>query len=650
MKRTEGDLLRVTADLVADGHDVVAGVLLHRAPGAQRWTEVPMAPRVNDRFSADLPLDRIGRWELAVEGWVDEIASWRRGLERKAEVGEATDLDLAIGAQLLESAAERAEGDERRLLHGAARLLVQKETELDERVRAALSKPLLEVAAAHADRSLATRSEPWPLVVDPPHARFASWYELFPRSTGPDGAHGTFRTAEEWLPYVQEMGFDVLYLPPIHPIGTSFRKGKNNTLSAVTATAEDTDGAGGDPGSPWAIGAPEGGHTAVHPALGTLEDFDRFVRRAGEHGLRIALDIAFQASPDHPWVKEHPEWFRKRPDGTIQYAENPPKKYQDVYPFDFECENWRELWAALRDVFLFWLARGVTIFRVDNPHTKPIAFWDWCISSIKAEHPEATFLSEAFTRPKLKFALAKVGFSEGYTYFTWRNTKHDLTEYLRELTRTEVADYFRPSFWPNTPDILPEDLQFGGRPAFLARLVLAGTLSSHYGIYGPAFELLEHAARPGSGEYLDNEKFELKRWNRDRPDSLRRVIATLNRIRREHPALQYNDTLRFHPTDNDLLLCYSKTCGEDVVIVAVSLDFHHRQSGWVELDLDALGIERGEAFQVHDLLGGGRYLWQSSPGSGSARSFLELDPHAMPAQIFAVRRRVRTEREFDYFM
>ncbi len=634
VKRTEGDVLRVRADLVADGHDVVAGVVRARVVGASDWVERKLASLGNDRFEAELTLDRVGRWELEVEGWIDAFASWHHELERREELGEVLDIDLAIGARLLADAATRAEASDRARLDAAAKALLDRAEPIELRTTLALALDLLALASAHADRSHATRSEPWPVVVDPVHARFAAWYELFPRATGEEGAHGTFRTAETWLPYVLEMGFDVLYLPPIHPIGLAFRKGPENTLGAGPE----------QPGSPWAIGAPEGGHTAVHPALGTLDDFDRLLKSARDLGLKVALDIAFQASPDHPWVRQHPEWFKHRPDGTIQYAENPPKKYQDVYPFDFETESWRELWAALRDVFRFWIARGVTIFRVDNPHTKPVPFWQWCIESIKADHPEVTFLAEAFTRPRLKYALANVGFSQGYTYFTWRSTKAGLMEYLTELTRPDIADTFRPSFWPNTPDILPDDLQYGGRPAFLARLILAGTLSSHYGIYGPVYELEEHLARPGSGEYAKSEKYEIRQWDRNRPSPTRRAITSLNAIRRAHPALQRNETLRFHPTDNEFILCYSKIWGEDVVVVAVSLDFQHRQSGWVTLDLASLGIDPEETFQVHDLLGGGRHAWRGS------RSYVDIDPQALPAQIFAVRRKVRSERDFDYYL
>jgi starch synthase (maltosyl-transferring) len=437
------------------------------------------------------------------------------------------------------------------------------------------------------------------------------------------------------LPYVASMGFDVLYLPPVHPIGGTHRKGRNNAPRA----------AAGDPGSPWAIGGPEGGHDAVHPALGTLADFDRLVVAAREHRLEIALDLAFQCSPDHPWVREHPGWFHRRPDGTIQYAENPPKKYEDIYPLDFECDDWRALWEELRRVVLFWIARGVRIFRVDNPHTKPFAFWEWLIAEVRSAHPDVFFLAEAFTRPKVMRYLAKLGFSQSYTYFTWRNTKDELTRYFTELTATDVRDYLRPNLFVNTPDILPEYLQFGGPAAFRIRLVLAATLGATYGIYGPPFELCEAAALPGTEEYRDAEKYEVRRWDVDRPGTLRDFIARVNQIRRETPALHANDGLRFCPVDNDRLIAYVKTTPDrtNQVLVVVTLDPQHRQSGWVDVPLDELGLDAREPFQVHDLLGDARYLWHG------ARSFVALDPASVPAHVFVVRRRVRTERDFDYF-
>jgi starch synthase (maltosyl-transferring) len=432
------------------------------------------------------------------------------------------------------------------------------------------------------------------------------------------------------------MGFDVLYLPPIHPIGQAFRKGRNNNVVAGPD----------DPGSPWAIGAAEGGHKAIHPELGTLDDFRELVERAKAYGIEVALDVAYQASPDHPYVGEHPEWFRQRPDGTIQYAENPPKKYQDIYPFDFESEHWRPLWEELKSVVDFWVAQGVRIFRVDNPHTKPFPFWEWLIGEVKREHPETIFLAEAFTRPKVMYYLAKLGFTQSYTYFAWRNTPWELTEYFTELTQTDVRDFFRPNLWPNTPDILTETLQHGGRPTFMARLVLAATLGASYGIYGPAYELGEHVAvEAGKEEYLDSEKYEIKQRDLNRPTSLRDFIARVNRIRRENPALQSDRDLQFHPVDNPQMIAYSKRTPDldNVVLTIVNLDPNYAQAGWVELPLEDLGVEPHQPYQVHDLLGGGRYLWHG------ARNYVELNPHVVPAHVLRFRRRVRTEEDFEYF-
>ncbi len=474
------------------------------------------------------------------------------------------------------------------------------------------------------------------VVVERPRAAYGAWYELFPRSCSPEpGRHGTLRDCAERLAYVAGMRFDVVYLPPIHPIGRTHRKGRDNSPTAAP----------GDPGSPWAIGAPEGGHTAVHPELGTLEDFDHLLARARELGLEIALDIAFQCSPDHPWVKEHPEWFRHRPDGSIQYAENPPKRYQDIYPFDFECADWRALWQALLEVVLFWAKRGVLVFRVDNPHTKPFAFWEWLIAEVRARHPEAVFLSEAFTRPKVMRYLAKVGFSQSYTYFTWRNTKQELVDYFTELTCTPVREYLRPNLFANTPDINPEFLQSGQRSAFALRLVLAATLAGSYGIYGPPFELCVGDALPGREEYRGSEKYEIRHWDLDSPDSLAPLIRRINQIRRDNPPLVRHGPVRFLPVDNDQLLAYLRTAPGDVdpVLVVVNLDPHHVQSGFLELPTAELGLDPEHGLQVHDLLGNGRYLWRG------ARNYVQLDPAATPAHVFRLRRHVRTERDFDYY-
>jgi starch synthase (maltosyl-transferring) len=502
-----------------------------------------------------------------------------------------------------------------------------------------LDPQLSEIAARYPDRRFQTEYQPvLQVIVDPVLARFGAWYELFPRSTSPEpGKHGTFRDCEARLPYVAELGFDVLYLPPIHPIGRVRRKGPNNSLTAGP----------NDPGSPWAIGSQEGGHREIHPELGTLEDFKRLLARAREHGIEIALDIAFQCAPDHPYVTEHPEWFRIRPDGSVQYAENPPKKYQDIYPFDFESDAWEALHEELTRVVLHWVAQGVRVFRVDNPHTKPFTLWERLIGEVKEQHPDVIFLSEAFTRPKVMHRLAKLGFSQSYTYFTWRNTQHELREYFTELCMGAGREYFRPNVWPNTPDILPEYLQYGGRAAFMTRVLLAATLSSAYGIYGPAFELMEHEARePGSEEYRDSEKYQIRHWDLQRPDSLAPFIARLNRIRREHAALQEDWSLQFIEIDNEQMIAYMKTSSrsDDSIVVVANLDPHNPQSGWLQLPLNALGLPSDRPYLMHDLLGGGSFLWQGE------RNFVKLDPRGVVAHVFAVRRHVRTEREFDYFM
>jgi len=503
----------------------------------------------------------------------------------------------------------------------------------------ALDADLLKLIQAHPERDHATRYDKrLSVVVDREKARFSSWYELFPRSCSLDGQrHGTFRDCEDWLPYIASMGFDVVYLPPIHPIGRTFRKGKNNSLPAQPD----------DVGSPWAIGSAEGGHQSIHPELGTSEDFRRLVSKAAEHGLEVALDIALQCTPDHPYVREHPEWFITRPDGSIQYAENPPKKYQDIYPLNFGTPQWRTLWDELKSVFLFWIEQGVRIFRVDNPHTKAFPFWEWVIAEIKGQHPEVIFLAEAFTRPNVMYRLAKLGFSQSYTYFTWRNTKPELTQYLTELTQTDVSEYLRPNLWPNTPDILPEFLQVGGRAAFMVRLILAATMGASYGIYGPAFELCENAPlRAGSEEYLNSEKYEIKHRDLNSTSSLKSLISRLNGIRKDNPALHTNASLRFHETDNPALICYSKATEDlsSVIIVVVNLDCVHVQAGWLELDLRSIGLDARHSFQGHDLLSDGRFLWQGP------RNYVELTPESLPAHILCLRRWVRTERDFDYYL
>ena len=636
IKRVIGQTVEVEADAFTDGHDALRCVLRYRHESETGWREVAMVPLVNDRWRASFTILELGRYFYTITAWVDHFLSWQHELVRRKDAQDIA-VALQVGAKLVGEAAQRAAGDAQTQLQRYAAEMGSADPDVGKQM--ALSETLTSLMAQHPERSLATH---YPIELgvraERVKALYSTWYELFPRSCVGEGMrHGTFAECEKRLPYVAEMGFDVVYLPPVHPIGLTKRKGPNNTLQAGEA----------DPGSPWAIGAANGGHKAVHPQLGTLEDFRSLVKKARSLGIDIALDIAFQCSPDHPYVHEHPEWFRHRPDGSIQYAENPPKKYEDIYPFNFENETWAELWQELLDVFLFWIEQGVYIFRVDNPHTKPFPFWEWLIGEVQRDHPETIFLAEAFTRPKMIYRLAKLGFSQSYNYFPWRNTKSEIETYFTELTRTEVREYFRPNLWPNTPDILPEYLQFGGRPAFMLRLVLAATLGASYGIYGPAYELMEAAPREASAEeYLNSEKYEVRHWELGRADSLKDFIARVNRIRRDSPALQQDHKLQFFDVDNDALLCFAKTTPDesDTILVVANLDPHHTQSGWVRLALDALGLETDRPYQMHDLLTDARFLWNG------ARNYVEIRPQVAPAHIFRLRRRVRTERDFDYFL
>jgi starch synthase (maltosyl-transferring) len=635
-KRVVGERVVVEADIFTDGHDAVSAVLLYHRESESDWKEVPMEPVVNDRWRGEFVVTEIGRYYYTLRAWVDQFKSWREGLAKKVEAKQDVAVELLAGSRLTEEASERASGDDQKELQDYATVLRSKQK---VRIDWALDEALPRLMRKYPDRRWPTiYDKELSVIVDCEKARFSAWYEMFPRScVSQAGKQGTFKDCEKRLPYIGSMGFDVLYLPPIHPIGRTFRKGRNNTL----------DPKPDDPGSPWAIGSKEGGHKAIHPQLGTLADFKRLVKKAGEHDIEIALDIAFQCTPDHPYVKEHPQWFRKRPDGTIQYAENPPKKYQDIYPLDFETDDWQALWEELKSIFVYWAEQGVRIFRVDNPHTKAFPFWEWVIGEVKKTYPDAIFLAEAFTRPKVMYRLAKLGFTQSYTYFTWRNTKSEFTEYFTELTQTDVREYFRPHLWPNTPDILPEHLQFGGRPAFMARLALAATLGANYGMYGPAFELCENRPRePRSEEYLDSEKYEIKHWDVKSPSSLREFIARVNRIRKENPALHDNRSLRFHDVDNEQLICYSKQTEDlkNVILTVVNLDFHHVHSGWVNLSLESLGLNPDQPFQVHDLLTDAHFLWQGP------RNFVQLDPQSVPVHIFRIRHRTRKEHDFDYFM
>ena len=653
-KRIVGDLVAVEANVFGDGHDHVYARLLFKRKSDKRWQSAPMESLGNDRWRGLFPVEEQGRYFYTVVGGEDHFDTWASDLRKRLQAaataadevaamvpedaGAATDkqtalkedvaLALKTGALLIEDTARRAKGSAAAQLKRWARVVAS--DDLVAASTAALEPELASAVAAYPDSDLETWYErELEISVDREKARYSTWYELFPRSAGAEGTHGTFRDVESKLDYVAGMGFNVLYMPPIHPVGRSFRKGRNNTVNALE----------GDVGSPWAIGAAEGGHSAILPELGSFEDFEHLRAAACAKGLELALDIAFQCAPEHPWVSEHPDWFKHRADGSIQYAENPPKKYQDIYPLDFESRDWQNLWNALREVFLFWCDKGVHIFRVDNPHTKAFPFWEWAIASIKNKYPDALFLAEAFTRPRVMEQLAKGGFSQSYTYFSWRNTKLELTTYATELTQLNRSgdaqwEYFRPNFWPNTPDILPVALQTGGRAAFMARLVLAATLASSYGIYGAAYELQENAPfRAGGEEYLWSEKYEIKHWNTAHPDSLAPFITTVNQARKENAALQFMDqSLHFHPVENDQLLCYSKRSpdGKNVVLVVVNLDYVNVQAGWVYLDMTPLGLAPDDLFLVEDALTGAAYTWRGPS------NFVRLDPGAIPAHLFRV--------------
>jgi len=640
VKRTVGDHVHVEADIFTDGHDAIAASLLARRQGSEQWVEIPMRAVVNgnDRWEATFRVSEIGRYAFKVQGWVDHFETWHRDLLKRIKAESDATVDYLNGADLVAAAAQRAEGPDAEWLRERSELLrfANEPAKLRE---LATDEKLYETTLRYPDKRFATESDrEYCIVVDPVIARFSAWYEFFPRSAAQQaGKHGTFADCEMRLPYIAEMGFNVVYLPPIHPIGVNFRKGRNNNPESQP----------GDCGSPWAIGSEEGGHKAIHSELGTLEEFRYFVAKAKHLDLAIALDIAFQAAPDHPYVREHENWFRKRPDGTIQYAENPPKKYQDIYPFNFESEDWSGMWEELKSVFEYWIAQGVTIFRVDNPHTKAFPFWEWVITEIKRAHPEVLFLAEAFTRPKIMYRLAKLGFSQSYTYFPWRNAKAETTAYLTELAQTPVREFFRPNQWPNTPDILTEFLQIGGRAVFGIRLLLAATLGANYGIYGPAFELMEHdPVRRGSEEYLDSEKYEIRHWDLERTDSLRPLIAKVNAIRKANEALQSDWGLKFHFSENEQLICYTKESEDrsNLILTVVNLDPHHTQSGFVTLPLEELEIPRDRSYEAEDLLTGERYLW-SGP-----RNYVELNPAKQPGHILRIQRRMKFETDFDYFL
>jgi starch synthase (maltosyl-transferring) len=641
-KRVINDNFVINADVFADGHDVLRAEILYRHENEPDWQTVEMKHLVNDYWEGTFHIDKTGWYFYKIRGWIDKFKTWYRDTIKKYDADVATHLDFDLGINVIREMLDNhsPQEEDKPIIENALILFESGKATIDEKMAPILSGDVISTLLKYPLRNNATLSEPeLPLLSERKKAAFSSWYEMFPRSLWNDDKEstGTFKSNIKRLNYVAELGFDVIYLPPIHPIGVTKRKGKNNAV-----TAKD-----GEPGSPWAIGAAEGGHKSIHPELGTMDDFLELVDEARKRNIEIALDVAFQCSPDHPWVKDHPEWFKKRPDGSIQYAENPPKKYEDIYPIDFETDQWQELWQELKSVFDFWIEKGIHIFRVDNPHTKSLRFWGWAINEIKKEHPDVIFLSEAFTRPKIMYQLAKRGFTQSYTYFTWRNTKWELTTYMEELTRTEAKDFFRPNLWPNTPDILPEYLQVTGRTGFTLRFLLAATLSSNYGIYGPAYELMDNEPKQlGKEEYLNSEKYELKRWDTRRKDSLKTFIKRMNTIRKENPALQRNSNLQFHGIENDQLIAYSKHTDDyaNIILVIANLDNHHTHSGWVHFPTEQFGIPSNTSYQVIDLISNMRYLWQGD------HNYVEINPGVFPAHIFKIRKKISTEHDFDYFM
>ena len=623
VKREVGDVLTVSADIFREGHDKLAAVVKYRTWDESAWHEIPMHHVDNDRWSGTFELTENTRYVYTVEAFPDFFETWRDEIVKKRDAGLDVSLEIREGLLLLEETQSLAAGEDANVLEAAIAAARQASSQRDA-IESMLREDVVGAAHRNRPRTGSVTYEPeLTVVVDRVRARFASWYEMFPRSAGTNpNASATFKDVERHLPRIRDMGFDVLYFTPIHPIGKTNRKGRNNTLNAQPD----------DPGVPYAIGSEEGGHDAIEPGLGTVDDFRELVAKAADHGLEIALDIAFQVSPDHPWAKEHPEWFHIRPDGSIKYAENPPKKYEDIYPINFQNDDWQGLWNELKRIILYWVDLGVKTFRVDNPHTKPTVFWEWLITEVHRDHPDVIFLSEAFTRPKVMKALAKAGFAQSYTYFTWRNFKQEIMEYATELTQSEMKEFYRGNFFTNTHDILPYILQEGGRPAFMFRVVLAGTLSSVYGIYS-GYELCENTAVPGREEYLNSEKYEFKVWDWDRPGNIVDYISRLNQIRREQPALQEYDNLQFVRADDDNVIAYVKSlpAESNYILVVVNLDPFQPHQSAIEIPHDILGSTDQDQIRVTELFSGESFLWQGTTET------VYLDPQQNPAMIYSLR-------------
>lgn len=625
-KRTIGESITLSADIFTDGHEEIAAIVLYKHESDRIWQEIAMKPinnDHNDHWEVTVQLTKTGFYRFQLLAWIDHFSTWKKGLVKKSNAGQDVTVELEIGIGILKDTLEIAKPVIKNQLSSRI-VALQNEGEINAAINLANNDELGAMMMRTPNPKLISKHPSIISVeVERKKAGFSAWYELFPRSTAPEpGKHGTFNDVINLLPQISKMGFDTLYFPPIHPIGEINRKGKNNSLSP------DPD----DSGSPWAIGNATGGHHSIHPQLGTLKDFKTLIAEAKKLDIELALDIAYQCAPDHPYVKSHPQWFKWRPDGTVQYAENPPKKYEDILPFNFETEDWQNLWQELKSVVDYWIEQGIKIFRIDNPHTKAFPFWEWMIAEVRRKDPEVIFLAEAFTRPRLMEQLAKIGFNQSYTYFTWRNTKRDLEDYMNELTKTDLQFYFRPNFWPNTPDILPQHLVEGGENAHLIRLILAATLSSNYGLYGPVYEFGIQTPAPGKEEYIDNEKYEIKHWDWNRNSRIREVITLVNQIRKTNAALQTTWNIEFAETDNEQLICYTKSDLEqsNLLIIAVNLDPFHTQGAQVKIPLQKMGIDPAQHYMVKDLLSGEKYQWHGET------NYVQLNPYVMPAHILKI--------------
>ena len=621
IKRVVNEIVTVKADVLADGHDIIASAVLYKHEDAKEWREVRMQPRENNNWQASFTVENQGLYAYKIIGWVDYALNWQHGIHRKIDDNQIVHSELLEGIDFLKKCSKKATASEKKYLKSLEEIFADA-TKYNKAVSEAISNKLHTIFLKYPEKKLVNTSKDLPVYVDRLKARFSTWYEFFPRSASQkDNVHGTFKDCEKLLPKVVEMGFDTLYFPPVHPIGEVNRKGKNNTTEAKD----------GDVGSCWGIGSKLGGHKSIHPELGTIQDFKSLVKKASKLGIEIAMDYALQAAPDHPWVKEHPSWFKWRPDGTVQYAENPPKKYQDILPIYWESEDYKNLWDECLDTLYYWIDCGIKVFRVDNPHTKPFYFWNWVISEVKVKHPDVLFLAEAFTAPKIMQALGKHGYTQSYTYFTWRNNKHELTEYLEELTKTDQKEYMRPNFWPNTPDINPFHLQGANESKYIQRYVLAATLSSNIGIYGPVFEQMIDEPIIGKEEYLNSEKFQICKYDWFKQNKLTSIISKVNKIRKNQKALQQTNNIKFCTINNDNLIAFYKwdDIKENELLIIISLDEYHTQQGMLKVPLNDLGIGHGHHLKVTDLITEITYDWYDE------WNFIQLQT-SIPFHIFKI--------------